>query len=389
MRLLLLDQFSDLGGAQQSLVELLPAMRQQGWDALVALPGEGELFARIRELGCATERIACGPFRSGRKSLADVARFLWQGPALGRHIAGTAQRWQADLIYVNGPRLLPAMPAGWPVVFHAHSQLPPGASRDLAAFALRRIGAAVIANCEFVAAPWRDLLGPDRVSVVYNGVIGPRGEPVALPTPPHPVVACVGRIAPEKGQRQFLQAAEVIHRAVPAARFEIVGAPLFGDAQAARYDAAVRAAAARLPVEFRGWVDDIYHTLAGIDLLLVPSAAHEATTRVILEAYAAGVPVVALRSGGVPEVVEQGVTGWLADSVSELAQRAIDLIRHPPRRAAMSRAARAAWERRFTIERYRRDVLSALAQAAAAGTVPPHTPPEPPRPPESIHSRTA
>ena len=50
------------------------------------------------------ERIACGPYRSGRKSLADAGRFLWQMPVLARQIRRMAERWRADLIYINGPR---------------------------------------------------------------------------------------------------------------------------------------------------------------------------------------------------------------------------------------------------------------------------------------------
>ena len=67
MRLLLLDQFSDPGGAQQVLLELLPAIRERGWKALVGLPGEGELFARVRALGFETARIDCGPYHVGQE----------------------------------------------------------------------------------------------------------------------------------------------------------------------------------------------------------------------------------------------------------------------------------------------------------------------------------
>jgi glycosyltransferase involved in cell wall biosynthesis len=385
-RLLILDQYSDPGGAQQGLLELLPELQRRGWQALLGLPSHGEVCRRARELGFEVERVACGPYRSGRKSVADAARFLWQTPLLMRQIRRMALRWHADLIYINGPRLLPAAPVGFPVVFHAHSYIGAGPVRDVAGLALRRTGAQLIANCEFVAETWSGYVSPQHISVVYNGVTGPDLPPEPRPAPAHPVVATIGRIAPEKGQLDFLKAAEAIHAAVPAARFDLIGAPLFGDAEAARYDAGVRASASRLPVEFHGWREDVYRALAGIDLLLVPSASHEATTRVILEAYSAGVPVVALRSGGVPEVVDHGTTGYLAGSVPEMAERAIELLRHPARRAEMARGARAAWERRFTLHRYRSEVLAVLHRAAAAGTAEPPLPQSPPLRPESARS---
>jgi glycosyltransferase involved in cell wall biosynthesis len=376
MRLLVLDQFSDAGGAQQCLLELLPAIRERGWKALVALPGAGELFARIGALGFDTARVECGPY----KSLMDAARFVSGTPKLARQIRGLAERIDADLVYINGPRLLPAAAmAGMrvPALFHSHSYLFPGMARKLAGISLRRLDAWVVGSCRFVAEPWQPFVRPERVSAIYNGVAGPDRQPVAGGTA-CPTIGCIGRIAAEKGQREFLEAASLIHRALPECRFSIYGAPLFSDAGAIRYDADVRASAAGLPVEFPGWVADVYTAFAHLDLVLVPSASHEATTRVILEAFAAGVPVIAFPSGGIPEVVEDGRTGWLAGSAQEMARLAIELLTGDPARlAAVAQAARESWAHNFTLERWHRQVLEAMEQATASETTLPPRPPGP------------
>jgi glycosyltransferase involved in cell wall biosynthesis len=360
MTLLLLDQFSDPGGAQQSLLELLHAIRRRGWKALVALPGTGEIFQQVRALGVETARVDCGPYSSGRKSLSDVARFLAETPGVARQIRKLTKDIQAHLVYINGPRLLPAAALArlpCPAVFHAHSYLPPGPVLKLAGTALRHMAARVIANCRFVAEPWRPYVRPENLSVIYNGVPGP----AALLPRPHqlpPRIGCIGRIAPEKGQREFLAAASLIHRALPDSRFWVYGAPLFSEPA---YSEKVRAAAAGLPVDFAGWVPDVYAALAGLDLVLVPSAAHEATTRVVLEAFAAGVPVIAFRSGGIPEVLDDGHGGWLANSVEEMARLAVDFLTAAPEvRAAVSQAARDNWRRRFTLDRWHEDVIRQL-----------------------------
>jgi glycosyltransferase involved in cell wall biosynthesis len=362
MKALLLDQFSDPGGAQQGLLDLLPGLRDLGWQAVIGLPGDGELFDRVRELGFPAERIECGPYASGRKTVGDMARFVSGTPKLTRQIRSLAEG--VDVVYVNGPRLLPAAAMARlrvPVIFHAHSYLAPGAIRSIAGSALRWMQARVIANCEFVAAPWRKYAPTE---VIYNGVAGSavtadrRGN----------VLACIGRIAPEKGQLAFLDAARLVDRAIPGCRFLIYGAPLFGDEGAERYDAEARSRAAGLPVEFAGWVDDVYAALARIDLLLVPSRPIEATTRVILEAYAAGTPVIAFGAGGIPEIVDQGRSGFLVGSPEEMAQAAIGLIRDPDRREAMSKAARECWHSRFTLDRYRDEVAAALETAARQST---------------------
>jgi glycosyltransferase involved in cell wall biosynthesis len=332
MNVLLLDQFSDLGGAQQVLLELLPAIRERGWRATVGLPGNGKLAGAIRDLGIAVEAVANG---------------VTQAPRLAMQIRDLVPRTSADLIYLNGPRLLPAAALAsppCPVLFHSHSWLPPGLRRTVASLALGRLGAQVVVNCEFVALQWRQFA---PVEVVFNGVAGPAQMP-----PPRlagtPRVGCIGRISPEKGQREFVAAAAQI----PQAQFAIFGEALFGNRQTHRYAEEVRKAAAGLPIEFRGWTPDVYAALAELDLLLVPSTGPEATTRVILEAFAAGVPVIAFDTGGIAEVVEHGVTGVLTRSVDDMARTAIALLGDPVRRATMAQAARAAWQSRFTIEKF-------------------------------------
>ncbi len=339
MKLLLLDQFSDPGGAQQGVLELLPSLRDRGWQLLAGFPGNGELFDRVREIGFAVERIDCGPYTSGRKSVRDIAHFVREAPRLARQIGELARSVRADLVYINGPRLLPAAAlAGLraPVLFHAHSYVGPGLTRRIAGMALRRSRAWLLGNCEFVAAAWRDFVPPERTRVIYNGVAP---APVLARTGTRPAVACIGRIAPEKGQLDFLAAARRIHQAIPECRLQIIGDALFAEPGAERYDREVRAAASALPVELPGWVDGVYASLAEVDLLLVPSAPHEATTRVILEAYAAGVPVIAYASGGIPEVVDDGRSGCLARDAGDMARIAIELLRDPLRREDMARAA--------------------------------------------------
>ncbi len=268
-------------------------------------------------------------YASGRKSPADAARFLAGTPALSRQIRRLAAEIHADLIYLNGPRLVPAA-ALWrpdlPVVFHSHSLVPAGTMRQLAGLSLRRLRARLVGASRVVAEPWRGFVPAERMlSVVYNGVAGPDRALAGTPRPRGaPRIGCIGRIAPEKGQLDFLAAARIILRAIPECRFLVHGAALFGEPAAQSYDAEVRAAADGMPVEFAGWSSDVYGALSGLDVLLVPSSAQEATTRVIPEAYAAGVPVVAFASGGIGEVVTSGHDGFLVRSVEEMAQRAIE-----------------------------------------------------------------
>jgi glycosyltransferase involved in cell wall biosynthesis len=271
---------------------------------------------------------------------------------------------------VNGPRVVPAAAlAGLecPVIFHSHSWLPAGIARTAAGVALRRMDARVVANCEFVASQWRRFVRTERISVVFNGVAGPAAGQVRR-SDGTVRIGCIGRISREKGQREFVAAAARIQEELPECRFVVCGEALFGSDDAERYAAEVRRAAAGMPIEFRGWVGNVYDALAELDLLVAPSNGPEATTRVIPEAFAAGVPVFAFDTGGISEVVENGVTGVLVRSVEAMAREAVALLSNRERRDSMARAARNAWERRFTKEKFQEQILEIMSECGAART---------------------
>ena len=360
MRVLLLDQYSDRGGGQRMLLESLCAIRQRGWNALVALPGSGPMFEHVRGLGFRAQPITCGPYSSGPKAASDVLRFLWETPRLAHQIRKLAEGFEPHAIYINGPRLLPgAALAGShaPVLFHAHTAMPSPAQRWLAGIALREVGASVVAVSESVAASWRPFA---PVSVVYNAVpepLCPRQHRVDGP----PRIGCIGRISPEKGQREFIRASSRILESIPEARFFVYGAALFGDRAAEQYEAEVRAAAADMPMEFPGWVDDIYRAFANLDLLLVPSVWPEPNALVILEAFAAGVPVIAFRAGGIPEFLDR-----LCGTPEEMAAMAVEILRDRELYSELVRSGREKWRTRFHPSRYRRQIVEALERVAAA-----------------------
>jgi hypothetical protein len=354
MRILFLEQFSELGGGQKNLLDLLPAVIEQGWSVLVGAPGSGELFPRARALGAETAEIPLGTYADGHKTASDMARFPVDMMRLQRWIA----RADADVISVGGARLLMAASLGArhrPVVFQAQHFLSGESFAGhravrMAGWAIRRAGMTVIANSEHVAQQFRQFAD---VRVVYNGV-----DEISFARRKREGdwrIGIIGRIAPMKGQTDFLRAAAKICDA----KFVICGSPMFSPES---YVREVHRLAEGLPVEFTGWRDDVGAVLRDLDLLLVPSTAAEATTRVILEAFSAGVPVVAYSIGGIPEIVRDGENGFLVQEPSSeaLAARARDAMAADLDQIA--RRARADWERKFTIQRYRQEMMAVYGE---------------------------
>ena len=108
MRVLLVDQFAELGGAQQCFLDLEPALRAAGWSLEVALPGDGPYSERLRERGAVVRTFPIGQYSNGRKGLAEQLRFAAETPAVARSLRAIVEEVEPELLYVNGPRLLPA-----------------------------------------------------------------------------------------------------------------------------------------------------------------------------------------------------------------------------------------------------------------------------------------
>lgn len=365
MNILFLDQFSDLGGAQQCLLDLIPAVQAAGWTAVCAAPGPGRLSEKLRDQGVAFYSLPAMPFAAGPKPPRDFVRFAFGVPQLARKIDHAMRESRADLLYVNGPRVLPA--SAWaarkarlPVLFHSHNYLAQRSAAVLAGRSLEFARARVIACSRYVTRPLARYIDPAQIRVIYNGVAAANGERRAATAGPR--IGIIGRISPEKGHLEFIQAARLIVQSHPTTAFLICGAPLFSDPEASQYFERVRQAAEGLPAEFTGWQDDVPSVLAGLDLLVVPSLREPGAPRVILEAYAARVPVVAFASGGIPEILHDLETGFLVEppTAEALAAKIQSVLQSPELMRNIAERAYSVWKEQFTLERYQREVLAVI-----------------------------
>ena len=164
---------------------------------------------------------------------------------------------------------------------------------------------------------------------------------------PQVLVAYVGNILPHKGLRRLIEA---MSRAGSRASLHLVVAGTGSDEAACRQLAADRGLAAQ--VTFSGWLSTVETEamLAACDVVALPSQ-WEGLPYVLLEAMACARPVIAGRVFGIPEVVDDGVTGVLVDPlrIDEIAH-ALDRLGDAALREKMGAAARTRFERLFTLE---------------------------------------
>jgi glycosyltransferase involved in cell wall biosynthesis len=270
----------------------------------------------------------------------------------------------ADLLHGHGLRFAPlwaaaSLAARRPLVVTLHNLVPP----DLPLAARAALRAAllcarqIIAVSAAVARSARTVAPAGRVAVVRSGVDvaafapGTPDERAAARAALglagcQPAVLCVARLSPEKNVGGFLEAAAIAARRAPGARFLVAGGGPLGPTLRYQIECLDLSGQARL----LGRRDDVPRLLAAVDVLCLPSR-EEGLGLAVLEAMAAGLPVVATNVGGVPEVVAAGETGLLVPpgDPAALAAALAALLTAPDRARAMGAAGRARAAERFTL----------------------------------------
>jgi len=329
----------EVGGLERLLVELARHTDRQRFDLrFVLLGGQGTLAADIEACGWPVDALhQPGGFR----------------PALCFRLARLLRRWGIDVVHTHDdrPHIYGAI-AGWlagvsRVIHTRHRGL------DLAVTGrqalLLRLAASLTDRFVCVSFDSSRLAvreGIRRVCVIWNGIDTSRFvTSQSLPLGP---IVTVCRLSREKDVATLLRAVALIAPQAPALRLEVAGDGVCLDE--------LRQLARELHLEervhFLGQVREVPQLLARSGVFVLPSRT-EGLSLTILEAMASGLPVLATRVGGNPEVVEDGVTGLLVPpgDPEALAAALLRLWNDPDLRQQMGQAGRQRVEQHFDVRR--------------------------------------
>lgn len=322
----------------------LRARRQRA--ALVAHP-EGELYRRMSE---GTDLIPLAP-----RNEIDLAA-AWR-------LSRVLKQLMPDVIHAHDPHGV-AMAATALSIASPSPEPPLVASRRIEfriahnSFSKWKYGrvACFIAISEAVRERLiADGIPRDKTTVVHEGVDVERIAHLAaanvraafyLPTQA-PVVGNIGALVPQKGQQHLIDAAAIVVRAVPDARFVICGD---GELRPMLEEQIKRKHLER-HVFLAGFRPDVLELLKGFDLFAL-SSLQEGLCTSLVDAMAAAKAAVATRVGGVPEVVAEGETGLLvpARDHEAMADRIVALLKDEPRRTRMGKAGLERARKLFTVD---------------------------------------
>lgn len=331
-------------------VEWLNSNGHQAW---IACDRRSELFSALGNSPCA---------------LAMKMRGTWDHRATSR-LAWLYTRLRCDIIHTHSPVdawiALPLKLLGVPVIRTRHITNPVGTGfRRNFAYKMGCSHLIAAANCIREALVRDNAISADHISVVGEGIDTTRFNPAVDGRlfrerwgirPGELLIGCVGMLRPEKGQKEFIKAAAKACAEIPEARFVVIGdhkgglspfresyrglaRKLFG------YDPWLPAnpfqATVEKPFFMNGMETNIAEATAALDITVVPSLA-EAQSRTAPESMCMGKAVIASRVGGLPEIIEDEVTGLLVPpgDVDALAGAIIRIVRDAALRQRLGKAA--------------------------------------------------
>jgi glycosyltransferase involved in cell wall biosynthesis len=365
-RILLLVTLAETGGAQTYVATLVPAL-VGSFDVTVAAHGEGPLVEAVTRAGASYV-----PLRHVRRPISP-----WRD-ALGLiELVVLARRIRPHVVHANSSKAgilgrLAAWLANVPIrMFTVHGwafSASDGRKRALYRWAERLVrplttATICVSDAERVAGLAAQACNPQRTVVIRNGVDTARA--LARPTAEPATIVTVGRLQAPKDPLTFVRALASLE----PRRFRAL---LVGDGpERAAVEAEIAALGLGASVELLGEREDVANLLAESQVFALATRS-EGLPLSVLEAMASGLPVVASRVGGLPELVVEGETGLLVPpgDPAALARDLERLLADPAFRARLGAAGRRRVETSFRIDESHRAHLDLYRRELARRGLP-------------------
>ena len=376
------------GGAETVLMQVTTRLDRRRFRPVVALPS-GPLMDGLRQQAdTAVEEVRFIGLRRTFNPLR-LFRYCWYLAKCTLSLTQVIHRHAPDIVYANSYYscilgILAARLLRRPVIWHVHDIRSPDVFSRTVIPLLGRFCARMVAISEAVRANLLSYGVPaHKVRLVHNGVDISAYEHVGATTGEwvrqdlgigkrQPVVGTIGQPVPRKRLEDLVRAAAVVRERFPDVVFVVVGQPI--SVGGVRYEQKVKELLNDMGLRghflFTGFRSDIPEVLAAFDLFVLASE-EEPFGLMVIEAMAAGKPVVATGVGGIREIVEDGVSGVLVPprKPEALAEAIVALLEDGEKAEAMGSEGRRAVRERFSVSAQVKRLEALLLEVLGDGGV--------------------
>ena len=273
-----------------------------------------------------------------------------------KRIADFVRRNDIEIIHAHLAKDYPlaalaARLAGKPFVLTRHVLFP---LNRLHKYALQNVSGVIApSNAVSDALKKQDVFPPDKITIIRYGINLDHFAPAEKKSNDKFTVGTIGHLAPIKGHDVFIRAAEIVLRKQPEIHFSIVGEDKSDTGRNRReLEDLIVKLNLQTKIELAGWTDDVRPFLHSFNLF-VSAARAEAFGLVMVEAMNHKIPVIATRSEGASEIIEDGTSGVLIPNEDSevLAQQILELFGDKNKREILAANGRQRVEEYFSLER--------------------------------------
>lgn len=366
------------GGQERSLYEVISGLRQRGANVSLAYEEDGELVPKYEALGVNTFKIITrNLLLKSLKSPWSIRDFVISLYRTLKEYRVSQNKW--NLLYINQYfdvtlAALCGLILRVPVVCHLRLAAPPYLSRQFR-WGLGRCQL-LICNSQYTAKTYINAgISSKKIAVVLNAIDTRQFSPTShaeseiLASRKTRQVLYVGRIAPEKGIEILINAVASARKIDPRITLLVVGNPRGHEATAVYEKSLHELASDKLgsAVEFRPATPNVVDLYRNADLTVLPAVWDEPFGRVVIESMSCGVPCLASRVGGIPEIFKDGHEDMLfeREASEELSEKIQNLINWRIDQPEIAVQCREIILNNFSSERMHGQLFKALSTLTA------------------------
>ncbi|OIR07038.1 alpha-D-kanosaminyltransferase [mine drainage metagenome] len=376
MNILALHSSSDLYGSSKVFLEAIQTFLEEGNNVTAVLSEEGALSEELCKSGADVEIIRLGIIRRKYFSFFGILNRLYYLSKSFFALKKIIRSKQTDLVYSNTTAVLIGAFAAKAThkkhIWHIHEIIErPLFLHRFIAWMISKYCCKVIAVSNAVKEHWQQKDTNEKIIVLYNGfdysVFYQDQSTLRQELKIEDdciVIGTVGRISEWKGQDYFLRIAGEIKRKIYNVKFIIAGDVFPGNEYLIdSFNKIIEEEKIEDKVFLLGFRNDVNNVLHGMDIFVLPSVLPDPLPTVVLEAMAAGKPVVATFQGGSLEMVEENQTGIFipVNDWQKAANLMEELISNSTIRKQMGAAGRKRVEEKFSQERFKKELIKIFA----------------------------